>query len=165
MSTTYNRVPNVSALTIETQKFRETEKQRDSETERHQDLETQTKRKRQRKRGKDKVNERARRTHTHTHTYEHTHKHLHTIDDRAHLSILRCPLELDELKGQAFMFIRLRYLEILLCPSSPVSAPSPARPPRPQMALSTVPMLHTHPFLPHPPSTLSFTFPFLLWCP
>jgi len=44
--------------------------------------------------------------------------------------------------------------------SSPLHALS-----RPQITLSTVLMLHTHPFLPHSPSTLSFPFSLLLSCP
>jgi len=41
MSTTYDRVPILSALTIETQRYRGAERQRDRETERNRDTGTQ----------------------------------------------------------------------------------------------------------------------------
>jgi len=43
--------------------------------------------------------------------------------------------------------------------------PPPLHPPRSQIALGNVLVLHTHPFLPHSPSILAFLFPFLLCCP
>jgi len=142
-------------------RYRETEKQRYSETERHKDIEKQTKRKRKSKGKRKRTKERE--GYAHTHTYKHTHKQLRTIDDRAHILISQCPLELDKVKGHTFMFIRLRCLEILPCSSPPASARFPARPPRPQTALGIVPILHTHPVL--STSTLSFPLPFLLSCP
>jgi len=41
MSTTYNRVPIVSALAIETQRCREAERQRETETQAHKDMKRQ----------------------------------------------------------------------------------------------------------------------------
>jgi len=86
------------------QKEKEKEKERERETER------------------EKVREGHTRTHTHTNT--HTSKRVH---NRAHALISRCPLELGEVEGHAFIFIGLGCLEILHLfvpsPRTPCHAP------------------------------------------
>jgi len=75
------------------------------------------------------------------HTNMHTTKRVH---DHADTSILWCPLELNEVKGYAFIFIGLRCLEIfhLFLP--------PARPPNRSWCCSNVPQ---------PPFSTSFHLP------
>ena len=85
--------------------------------------------------------------------YIYTYTYICICINLAHTCISWCPLELGKLN--AFIFIRFGCF---------VSALS-RTPAAPQTALAAVLMLHTHPFLPYSPSTLSFTFPFLLSCP
>jgi len=86
---------------------------------------------------------------THTHTNMHTSKRAH---EYTQTSISWCPLELSEVKGHAFIFIWFGCLEISNL------FPPRERPPRPQIALSFVEMLHTHPFY------LISPLPFLSLC-
>ena len=92
--------------THETQRLREREQEREHKRERQNERKRQVGNKRLREREREQESEKERDTDTdtdtHTHTHTHTSKRAH---DRAHTSISRCPLELGEVKGHAFIFI------------------------------------------------------------
>jgi len=101
---------------IERQRDRDTETQRERTRERTQERETkrekETRRKKKTERKRESERKRMIETDRHRHTHRHRHRHTHTnthtskrAHDRAHTSISRCPLELGEVKGHAFIFI------------------------------------------------------------
>jgi len=115
-------------------RYRDTEinRRRDTETEEQKwTRERENPKEREQERDKEREGKTEKETHARTNT--HTSKR---ANDRAHTSILRCPLKLDEVKGHASVFIGLGCREIS------ATVPPPRAPPNRSHLCSHVP----HPY-------------------
>ena len=138
---------------IESRRYRDTERERKCEREREKERKREEQRAKEREQEKREKEKESEKVHTRAHTHIHTQTSVHTIT-RTHQS----HGVLWSLVGSRDMHSSSSGRDVLQ--SYTCSFPPHALP-RPQISLGTVLMLHTHSFLPHSPSTLSFLFPFL----